>query len=34
MHRVRVGPVPTRTKADALRKELAARGFEGKVMNE
>jgi DedD protein len=34
MHRVRVGPVPTRSKADALRAELAERGFEGKVMNE
>jgi len=34
MHRVRVGPVPTRSKAEALRGELAARGFEGKVMNE
>ncbi len=34
MHRVRVGPVPTRSKADALRGELAQRGFEGKVMSE
>ena len=34
MHRVRVGPVPTRSKADALRGELAQRGLEGKVMSE
>ncbi len=34
MHRVRVGPVPTRSKADALRAELAQRGFAGKAMNE
>jgi len=34
MHRVRVGPVPTRSKADVLRGELAQRGFEGKVMSE
>lgn len=33
MHRVRLGPLPTRSKADALRGELAQRGFEGKVMN-
>jgi DedD protein len=34
MHRVRVGPLPTRSKADARRAELAQRGFAGKVMNE
>lgn len=34
LHRVRVGPVPTRSKADALRAELVQRGFEAKVMNE
>ena len=34
MHRVRVGPLPSRTKADALRRELLQRGFDGKVMNE
>lgn len=34
MHRVRVGPLPTRSKADAMRTELAQRGFDGKVMNE
>ena len=32
MHRVRVGPSPTRSKAESLASELARRGFAGQVM--
>ena len=31
LHRVRVGPSPTRSKAESVAKQLAQRGFDGQV---